>query len=149
MSDDPVTARLGSYLAIGFGAQLACHLLGVGVSGGRTRIEWVHPVLVGLSVLLARGARPARTLLLATTWVFFLLASLLVVIAVAAASVLGMVLSGTALALAGLQMVALAFTVPDAGVAGGLPEDWRPWATSQWLHLSILLGALVAAVTAA
>ncbi|MGH9154336.1 MAG: hypothetical protein ACRD1K_00420 [Acidimicrobiales bacterium] len=146
MSDDGPTARLGAYLAIGFGAQLLFHLLGV--SGGRARIELIHPVLIILAVLLARGVRPARTALLIGTWAFGMLASFLMVIAFTTVSVVAMVLSSLLVGLAAGQMVALAFTVPEAGLAGGVPEAWRPWATSEWLHLTLLLAGLVAAVAA-
>lgn len=63
-------------------------------------------------------------------------------------SPLGFVLSTGLMALAAGQMAALAFTVPEAGPAGGVPESWRPWATSDWLHLTLLLAGLVAAFTA-
>ena len=148
LSEDAVTARLGIYLAIGFGVQLVCHLLGVGISGGGARIEWVHPFLIALSVGLACGVRQARTLLLVITFVFMTLASFVVVIAFTTLSVVGLVLSTGLMALAAAQMAALAFTVPDAGLAGGVPETWRPWATSDWLHLLLLLTALAAAFTA-
>lgn len=149
LSDDPPTARLGIYLAIGFTSQLVCHLLGVGVAGGGARIEWVHPFLIALAGALACGIRQARTLLLVLTFVFMTLASFVVVIAFTSLNLVGLVLSGGLLALAAAQMVALAFTVPDAGLAGGVPEHWRTWATSDWLHLVLLLAGLVAAFTAA
>lgn len=149
MSTDLATARLGTYLAIGFTVQMVVHLLGVGVPGGRMRIEVFHPGLIALSVLLARGVRPARTVLLVVTWLFGLLASFLVVIAFTSLSVLGLLLSGLAFAVVAGQMAALCFTVPEAGLPGGVPEHWRPWATSQWLHLSILLAGILAAFTAA
>jgi hypothetical protein len=149
VSSDLATVRLGTYLAIGFTVQLVVHLLGVGVPGGRARIEFFHPFLIALSVLLARGVRPARTLLLVVTWIFGLLASFLLVIAATSLSVLGLLLCGVAFAVVTAQMVALCFTVPEAGVPGGVPERWRPWATSQWLHLTILLAGMVAAFTAA
>lgn len=148
LSDDAPTARLGTYLVIGFAVQLIVHLLGVGVSGGGARIEWVHPFLIALSMGLACGIRQARTLLLIVTFVFMVLASFVVVVAFTTWSPLGFVLSGGLMALAAAQMVALAFTVPEAGLAGGVPEHWREWATSDWLHLVILLAALVAAFTA-
>lgn len=148
LSDDTVTARLGIYLTIGFTVQLVCHLLGVGVAGGGARIEWVHPFLIGLTVALTCGVRQARTLLLVVTFVFMTLASFVVVIAFTTFSPLGLVLSAGLMALAAAQMVALAFTVPEAGLAGGVPETWRPWATSDWLHLLLLLAGLVAAFTA-
>jgi hypothetical protein len=148
LSDDPATARLGIYLAIGFTVQLVCHLLGVGIAGGGARIEWVHPFLIGLSAALACGVRQARTLLLVITFVFMTLASFVVVIAFTTWSPVGLVLSTGLMALAAAQMAALAFTVPEAGLAGGVPETWRTWATSDWLHLTILLAGLVAAFTA-
>ncbi|MDP9386351.1 MAG: hypothetical protein M3Q48_00085 [Actinomycetota bacterium] len=149
LSDDPATARLGSYLAIAFGAQLVCHLLGVGVAGGEPRVEWLHPFLVAAAVGLACGVRQARTVLLVVHFSFFVLASFLVVIAFTTWSLVGLILSLLLLSVAAAQMVALAFTVPAAGTAGGVPEGWRPWATSEWLHLSLLLAGLVAAVTGA
>lgn len=148
LSEDTATARLGSYLTIGFTVQLVCHLLGVGIAGGGARIEWVHPFLITLSVALACGIRQARTLLLVVTFVFLVLASFLVAIAFTTWSPFGFVLSCGLFALAAAQMVALAFTVPEAGLAGGVPEEWREWATSDWLHLLILLAGLVAAFTA-
>ncbi|MGI8683494.1 MAG: hypothetical protein ACR2MO_00045 [Acidimicrobiales bacterium] len=148
LSDDPTTARLGIYLAIAFGVQLVCHLLGVGIADGGARIEWVHPFLIGLSVALACGIRQARTLLLIVTFIFMTLASFVVVIAFTTGSSVGFVLSTGLMALMAAQMAALAFTVPDAGLAGGVPETWRPWATSDWLHLTLLLAGLVAAFTA-
>lgn len=144
MSDDPVTARLGSYLAIGFGAQLLFRL--AGATGAR--LELVHPALIALSVALACGVRQARTLLLVATWVFGMLACFLAVIAFTTLSLVGLMLSCALVALAAAQMAALAFTVPAAGLAGGVPETWRPWATSDRLHLTLLLAGLVAAVTA-
>ncbi|MGH9165374.1 MAG: hypothetical protein ACRDZW_07685 [Acidimicrobiales bacterium] len=148
LSRDPVTVRLGTYLGVGFTSQLVCHLLGVGVSGSGARIEWVHPILIALAAALTRDVRQARTLLLIATWFFLLLASFLAVIALTALSVVGLVLAALLVGLAAGQMVALAFTVPSAGLAGGVPESWRGWATSDWLHLSLLLAGLVAAVTA-
>lgn len=148
LSDDATTARLGVYLAIAFGVQLVCHLLGVGIAGGGARIEWVHPFLIGLSAALACGVRQARTLLLVVTFVFMTLASFLVVIAFTKWSPLGFVLATGLMSLAAAQMVALAFTVPEAGLAAGVPEHWRTWATSDWLHLTLLLAGLVAAFTA-
>lgn len=149
ISEDTATARLGIYLGIGFTAQLVSHLLGVGVAGGGARIEWLHPFLIAASAGLACGIRQARTLLLVVTFTFMVLASFLVAIAFTAWSVLGLVLSAALLALAGAQMAALAFTVPGAGLAGGVPEHWRAWATSDWLHLLLLLAGIVAAFTAA
>jgi hypothetical protein len=148
LSDDPTTARLGTYLAIAFTVQLVCHLVGVGIAGGGARIEWVHPLLIALSAALACGVRQARTLLLVVSFVFMTLASFLVVIAFTTFSPIGLVLATGLTVLAAAQMVALAFTVPEAGPAGGVPETWRPWATSDWLHLTLLLAGLVAAFTA-
>ena len=149
ISGDPATARLGTYLAIGFTAQLVAGLLGVGLAGGRgARIELVHPFLIALAVALACGVRQARTALLVVTFVFLVLASFVGAVAFTTWSVVGMVLSTLLLGLAAGQMAALSFTVPEAGVPPGVPERWRPWATSEWLHLSILLAALVAAFTA-
>ncbi|HET7488333.1 MAG TPA: hypothetical protein VFJ85_10420 [Acidimicrobiales bacterium] len=146
ISEDLPTARLGIYLAIGFTVQLVTGLLGIGLGhAGAMRVAWVHPILIALAVALACGVRQARTILLIVTWMFLLLASFVFVVALTALSPLGMVLSGGLVALAAVQMVALAFTVPDAGLASGVPERWRRWATSDWLHLVILLSGLLAA----
>jgi hypothetical protein len=149
LSADPTTVRLGSYLAIGFTAQLVTGLLGVGLAGdGGARVELVHPFLIGLAVALACGVRQARTALLVVTFVFLVLASFVAAVAFTTWSVVGMAVSALLLGLAAGQMAALSFTVPDAGLPAGVPERWRAWATSEWLHLAILLAALVAAFTA-
>lgn len=149
LSADPTTARLGSYLAIGFTAQMVAGLLGVGLAGdGGVRLELVHPFLVALAVALSCGVRQARTALLVVTFVFLVLASFVAAVAFTTWSVVGMAVSGLLLGLASAQMAALSFTVPDAGLPAGVPERWRAWATSEWLHLAILLAALVAAFTA-
>lgn len=149
LSADPTTVRLGSYLAIGFTAQLVAGLLGVGLAGeDGARLELVHPFLIALAVALACGVRQARTALLILTFVFLVLASFVAAVAFTTWSVVGMVVSGLLLGLAAGQMAALSFTVPDAGLPAGVPEHWRRWATSDWLHLVILLAALVAAFTA-
>lgn len=147
MTSDITTLRLGQFLTIVFTVQFLCHLIGVGTGSG-TRFDIVYPPMIVLAVLLTRGVRQARTLLLVATWVLGLMVSFLVVVAFTTGSLLGMVLSSAGLALLAAQMVALSFTVPEAGVAGGVPERWRSWGTSIWLHLLILLAGLMATFTA-
>lgn len=144
--EDP-TARLGTFLAFGYGVQLAAGLLGVGIGNAGPRFVLLHPLLIGLAVLLVRRVRAARTLLLVLTWVQLMLFAIATLLGFAQGRYLGMVVAGAQAALSAGQMVALALTIPEAHAAGGVPDDWRPWGTSVGLHLTILVALVLAAFT--
>lgn len=137
---DPATHRLGTYLAVVYGVQFVAHLVGIGVEG--IRIELLHLLLIWAAIAMRDGRRVGRTVLVWFSIVCMALMAILLLIAAAAHAVLvALVLAFGALLF--LQLVAVAFAVPAEGVALGLPERWRPWATSRALHLVLLVIGLL------
>ena len=135
---DRPTRRLGTYMAVLAVLQAAVVLVDSDVPD-----SFIVPAALGVVVSLAlrAGRRWARTVLIAMSCFG------VVVLLLGAAS--GDVQLGERLAAAGwalatvLDIVALAFTVPEAGVGLGLPERWRPWASSRDFHLVILGSGIV------
>lgn len=135
---DPPTRRLGTYMAILSVLQAGFVLVDPDVADSFAVASAFGLVL---ALALRAGRRWARTVLVALSCGGV---ALLVLAALFGAEQPSDRLAAAGWALATvLDIVALAFTVPQAGVALGLPERWRPWATSRDFHLVILGTGLV------
>lgn len=134
---DRPTRRLGTYMAV------LSVLQGVMVVVDANLPDtFLVPTALSLALALAlrAGMAWARTVLIAMSC----LGVVVLLFGAAAASQFSDQLVGVGLAFAtALDIVALAFTVPAAGVGLGLPERWRPWASSRDFHLVILGTGLV------
>lgn len=130
---DRPTRRLGTYMAL-----LAVLQGAVVFIDGNVPDSFVAPTVLALvlSLALRGGRRWARTVLIVMSC---LGVGLLLLGPVFGGEQLTDRAAGLGWALATvLDIVALAFTVPEAGVGLGLPERWRPWATSRDFHLVVL-----------
>lgn len=137
---DAATYRLGTYLAIVAGAQFVVNLAGGGRLG--LRVDFVNVLAIAAALALRNGRRWGRTALLALGLLgLFLLFGFLLASDIERAT--GRLVFACAGVYTALEVVALAYTIPEEGVALGLPEGWRPWATSPALHGVILVVGLV------
>lgn len=130
---DAPTRRLGTYMAI-----LSVLQAGSVLVDGNVADSFAVASAFGfvLALALRAGRRWARSVLVALSCGGVVL---LVLAAMFGAEQPADRLAAVGWALATvLDIVALAFTVPAAGVALDLPERWRPWATSLEFHLVIL-----------
>jgi hypothetical protein len=143
-AEDLPTRRLGTYLAILAGVVFVARLVGIGPSWAY-RIDLIALLSLWAALSLRNGKRWGRTVLVALTLIgvaFTLLIALFADIAFG----FRVLLAWGLLSLA-LELCAIAFTLPEEGAALGLPEAWRPWATSNALHLFILVIGLLGALT--
>lgn len=143
-ADDLPTRRLGAFLAVVAGATFVARLLGIGPFGG-FRFDLIALLSLWAARSLRDGRRGGRTVLVVLTVTGLALGLLVAAFADIAPGL--RLLLGCALVVGILHLCAIAFTLPDEGVALGLPERWRPWASSNALHLFILVTGLLGALT--
>lgn len=143
-AEDLPTRRLGTYLAIVYGVVFAARLLGIGPTWG-FRIDLIAALSLWAALAMRDEKRWGRTVLVVLTVIG--LAFTLLIAAFADISPGLRLLLGWGLIVGFLDLCAIAFTLPEEGVALGLPQRWRPWATSNALHLFILVTGLLGALT--
>lgn len=141
---DEATLRLATILLVVAGVQAGANLLGFGSTG--LRVDFVNLLTLWAAFALRNGRRWGRSALLALALLgLFLVFAFLLASDTARGE--GRLLFGSALVYTVLEITALAYTLPEEGVALGLPEAWRPFATSPVLHTVILVAGLVGVFT--
>ncbi|HEX9969682.1 MAG TPA: hypothetical protein VGB03_06050 [Acidimicrobiales bacterium] len=143
-AEDLPTRRLGTYLAVVSGIAFVAHLLGIGVRWG-FRIDVGALLGLWLALSLRNGKLWARTILVVLIGIGMAIA--FGGMAFADIGVGWRVLLAWGVVSLGLELCAVAFTLPEEGVSLGLPEHWRPWAASRGLHLFVLVSGLVGVLT--
>ncbi|HZQ29336.1 MAG TPA: hypothetical protein VFA94_16695 [Acidimicrobiales bacterium] len=140
---DRPTRRLGTYMAVGYAVQFCAHLVGIGIRHG-FRIELLHPFFFAAAMAMRAGRVWGRSVLLVVNG-FLLVVGVAVGLFATSRSTAFVPLVLFAIAVSGLTIAAVDFTIPERPPLIRLPESWRPWATSSWAHLIVLISMLLAA----